>query len=79
MTYFETDYGQQPDDFVETMIAALEDDYQCEVQRVARLKQISRCDFSVSLIFTDYRLLEAEIKVVTKYGMPALEINGTYY
>lgn len=73
--YFET---EQPD-FVEEMIAALEQDYQCSVQRVARMERISQFTFTVSIIFTDYRLLEAEIKVVTRYGLPALEIHGVYY
>lgn len=80
MTYFEADFGQQqPDDLVESIIAALEEDYNCEVQRVARMNQLSKFHFTVSLIFTDYRLLEAEIKVITKYGLPALEICGVYY
>lgn len=78
MTYFEADYDH-PDDLVDTIIAALEDDYQCNVHRVAKMNQVSKYRFSVSIIFTDYRLLEADINIVTKYGLPALEICGIYY
>lgn len=75
MTYFET---EQPD-FVDEMIAALEEDYQCEVERVARMKQISKYVFAVSVIFTDYRLLDAEIQITERYGLPCIEIRGVYY
>jgi len=34
---------------------------------------------SISIIFSDYKLLEAEIAVVEIYGIPSIKIDGKYF
>jgi hypothetical protein len=67
-------------DFADELFRMLEKDYGRSVARVAKFKRISRFNFMISIIFSDFRLMEGEIRVVeTFYGNPHIEIHGVYY
>lgn len=77
MQHFETDFDNP--DFVDEMMAAIESDYGRSIARVARMKQISEYRFLVSIIFTDFRLLEAQVNICEVYGLPTIKIEGNYF
>jgi hypothetical protein len=66
-------------DFLDVMINELEKEYGRSVARIAKLKAISLYSFEVIVVFSDFRLLEAEV-IVQDYGfMPSVHIRGNYY
>lgn len=69
---------EQPD-FVDEMLEAIEKDYGRSIQRIAKFNQISKYAFQISIVFSDFRLLEADLKIVEMYGLPSIEIHGIYF
>jgi hypothetical protein len=66
-------------DFADQMLEAIQNDYGRQIMRIPKFKQVSRLGFKITIIFTDYRLLEANIKVVNLLDMPSITIEGVYY
>jgi hypothetical protein len=69
-------------DLAEEMMRHIEKDYGRSIARIAFFKKaIEPYTFDIKIIFTDFRLLEAKIKVVpySYFEVPAIEIHGIYY
>jgi hypothetical protein len=76
---FDIDFEEQ--DFADEMIKAIEEDYGRQIARIAYFER-NRFDpniFSVKIIFMDFKLLEAEIKVLPFFDMPSIQVEGIYY
>jgi hypothetical protein len=69
------------DDFLDVLVRALENDYGRSIHRFAKVKQTGRYSWKMSIIFTDFCLMEGEILIVTPYpgAEPQVEIHGVYY
>jgi len=65
-------------DFADEMIDAIEKEYGQPIERIAKFDRQGGI-IKFSIIFIDYRLLEAKIKVLNYLGMPSIEIHGYYY
>jgi len=65
-------------DFADEMIDAIEKEYGQPIERIAKFDRQGGV-IKISIIFIDYRLLEAKIKVLNYLGMPSIEIQGYYY
>jgi hypothetical protein len=69
-------------EFVDVMIAELEKEYGRSVARIAKLERTSYYSFDISVIFSDFRLLEAEVNVSSLSPFPfepIVTIRGMYY
>ena len=68
--------------FFEVMIAEIEKEYGRSVARIAKLKRTSYFSFDISVIFSDFCLLEAEVNVEAPSPFsiePVVTIRGEYY
>lgn len=65
-------------DFAEEMIDAIEKEYGQPIERIAKFAEYDGF-FKISIIFVDYRLLEAKIKVCHIFDSPSIQIQGYYY
>jgi hypothetical protein len=65
-------------DFAEEMIDAIETKYGRPIERIAKFSDLGPY-FKISIIFQDYCLLEAKIKVSDFSGVPSIHIEGFYY
>lgn len=68
--------------FFEVMIAEIEKEYGRSVARIAKLKRTSYFSFDISVIFSDFRLLEAEVNVSSDAPFPfepVVTIKGEYH
>jgi hypothetical protein len=66
------------DNFADEIFEAIETEYGQPIERVARFTEHDG-HFNISIIFVDYRLLEAKIKVIKFFGEPSIQIHGFYY
>lgn len=65
-------------DFADDVIRAIEKDYGRSVVRIPKFKRKSAYSFYITLVFTDFCILEAEIKIVGDPLIPTLLIEGVY-
>jgi hypothetical protein len=65
-------------DFIDELITVIEMEYGEEVARIVKLKE-SLGAYHMTIIFKDYCLLEAKIKVCEFCDMPSVRIQGNYY
>ena len=65
-------------DFADEMIEAIEKEYGQPIERIAKFDEHDGF-FKISIIFIDYRLLEAKIKILNFLDMPSIQIQGYYY
>jgi adenine/guanine phosphoribosyltransferase-like PRPP-binding protein len=66
-------------DLADEMIAAIEKDYGRSIQRIPRFKKTGSHRFDIICIFSDYRMLQAEVKIVDIYGVASITVEGIYY
>jgi hypothetical protein len=69
-------------EFFDVMINELEKEYGRSVARIAKLERTSYFSFNISVIFSDFRLLEAEVNVLSDAPIPfepIVTIRGEYY
>jgi hypothetical protein len=66
-------------DFAEDLLKTIENEYGRTIMKIPKFSRIAYNKFLISIIFSDYRLLEGEIEVIELYGMPAIKLEGTYY
>lgn len=66
-------------DFADDLLRAIENEYGRTIMKIPKFDRIAFNKFLISIIFSDYRLLEAEILVYELYGMPAIKLEGTYF
>lgn len=67
-------------DFADEMIRQIEKDYGRSVARIPFFENAEEPNcFDIKIIFTDFKLLEAKIRVVPFFDMPSIQIKGTYY
>jgi hypothetical protein len=69
-------------EFFDVMIAELEREYGRSVARIAKVERIDFDCFNVSFVFSDFRLLEAEVNVKNHslYSFePIITIRGEYH
>jgi hypothetical protein len=69
-------------EFFDVMIAELEKEYGRTVARIAKLERTSYFSFDISVIFSDFRLLEAEVNVSSPSIFPfepVVQIRGEYH
>ena len=65
-------------DIVDEILEAIESEYVMRIERLVKLDDFED-GFKMTIIFADYRLLEAKVKVKTSYQTPSVVIQGTYY
>lgn len=65
-------------DFADDTLRAIEKDYGKSIMKIPKFRRSGRTTFDISIIFSDYTLLEAEIQVIEIYGMPAVKVEGKY-
>lgn len=68
--------------FFDVMIAEIEKEYGRSVARIAKLKRTSYFSFDISVIFSDFCLLEAEVNVSSDDPFslePVVTIKGEYH
>jgi hypothetical protein len=68
--------------FFEVMVAELEKEYGRSVVRIAKLQRTSYFSFDISVIFSDFCLLEAEVNVMSDDPFslePVVTIRGEYH
>jgi hypothetical protein len=65
-------------DFANEIIERLEKDYGQPVRRIPKFERIHGNRFEITMIFVDYRMLEATISVVDRNGEINIELNGFY-
>lgn len=66
-------------DFADDLLRAIENEYGRTIMKIPKFNRITYNKFLISVIFSDYRLLEGEIEVFELYGMPAIKLDGTYF
>jgi hypothetical protein len=66
-------------DFFDVMMNELEKEYGRSVARLAKIQRTSTYSFDISVIFSDFRLLEAEVNVTNFSYEPIVEIRGEYF
>lgn len=66
-------------DFADDLLRSIEKDYGRTIVKIPKFRRTDETHFSISIIFSDFRLLEAEIKIIEVYGMPAIKLEGIYY
>lgn len=65
-------------DFMDELITVIEMEYGQEIERIAKMKEILGT-YHMTIIFKDYCILEAKIKLCDYCEMPSLRIQGNYY
>lgn len=76
LNYYE-DYKEI--DFVDELLKAIENDCEREIMRIVKLDEIKKDSFSITVIFTDYILLEAYIKISKMEDSLVFQVNGNCY
>ena len=66
-------------DYAAEMLKAIETNYGQQVQRIVKYRELGNSVLLLTIIFADYRMLEAKVKVETILGEPGITIEGTYY
>lgn len=66
-------------DVTDEIIRAIEKDYGRSVARIPYFHRSFDQSFDIKIVFTDFGLLEANIKVTLSEGIPTIEIQGVYY
>lgn len=66
-------------DFADEMLRQIEKDYGRSIMRIPKFKRTEKFCFNITIIFTDYKIFEGEIKVIDVFEMPAIQIHGNYY
>lgn len=66
-------------DFADDLLMSIEKDYGRSIMKIPKFKRSGETEFLISIIFSDYRLLEARIKIIEVYGVPAIKLEGSYY
>lgn len=66
-------------DFGDEILRSIEKDYGRSIAKIPKFERVGRHEFLISIVFTDFRLLEAQIKIHEIYGLPAVKIEGKYY
>jgi hypothetical protein len=69
-------------EFFDVMIAEMEKEYGRSVARIAKLERTSYFSFDISVIFSDFCLLEAEVNVESPspfFNEPVVTIRGEYH
>lgn len=56
----------------------IENEYGQKIERIIKFKEKNDI-FFMTIIFSDYRMLEAMIKIETLYRMPAIRIEGKIF
>jgi hypothetical protein len=80
MREIEIDFDEM--EFFDVMINELEKEYGRSVARLAKIERTSSYSFDISVIFSDFRLLEAEVNVTNNslYSLePVVTIRGEYH
>lgn len=78
MDFFEIDHNE---DFADEIFRKIEQDYGRGIARVPYFERSStpHC-FDIKIIFTDFKLLEGQIRVIPFFEMGAtVQIEGIYY
>lgn len=66
-------------DFADDVLRAIEKDYGRTIMKIPKFSRTGSASFDISIIFSDYTLLEAELIIKEVYGMPTLIVEGAYY
>jgi hypothetical protein len=66
-------------DYAAEIFKAVEGNYGKQIKRIVKFEEYGKHGFKLNIIFTDYRILEAKVKVETVLGEPCITLEGTYY
>jgi len=74
----EVDYDEM--DLADEVFAAIEKDYGRTIQRVAKFgRSRQRNSFDMTVVFSDFRILDCTIKLVEEYGEVIILVDGIYH
>jgi hypothetical protein len=77
MKYYNVDLENV--DFADEMIRAIEKDYGRTIVRIPKFNKRSATSFDITIVFTDFRILEAVISIEEINYLPTLVIQGCYF
>jgi hypothetical protein len=66
-------------DFADDVLRAIEKDHGRSIVKIPKFKRIGKTRFLISIIFSDFTLLEAEIEIKDRSGLATIDIYGVYY
>jgi hypothetical protein len=68
------------EDIADHIIGAIEKDYGRMIARIPYFERTGETTFELKVIFSDFKLLEAEIQVVPYYidGLSTIKVEGIY-
>jgi hypothetical protein len=65
-------------DFANDIMQAIEAEYGKTIKRIARFEEKGD-HFYLLIVFDDYKILDARLKVQLFFDMPSIQIEGHYY
>ena len=77
MREIEIDFDNE--EFFDVLIDELEKEYGRSVARIAKIERLDSYSFQITVIFSDFRLLEADVSVTNFLYEPVVQIRGEYY
>ena len=80
MREIEIDFDEM--EFFDVMINELEKEYGRSVARLAKIERTSSYSFDITVVFSDFRILEAEVNVSNNSVFdfePVVTIRGEYH
>lgn len=64
--------------FADELIEKIENDYGQSIKRIPKFERVAQNRFEITIIFPDYRMLEAEIIITDRNGEINIELQGMY-
>jgi hypothetical protein len=62
------------------IIREIENDYGKKIARIPYFKRASEpFSFDIKIIFSDFKLLEGQIRIVPNYEIATVQVDGIYY
>lgn len=65
-------------EIIDEIIDAVSEKYGQEIARIAKVEEINGI-FHMTIVFVDYRIMEAQIKVCDFCDIPSIRIQGNYF
>jgi hypothetical protein len=65
-------------DFAYDIMQAIEAEYGKKIKRIAHFEETVN-HFNMLIVFDDYKILDARLKVQLFFDMPSIQIEGQYY
>lgn len=67
------------EDIADEVLRAIEKDYGRSIARIPYFERVGFCTFEIKVVFTDFKILEAKIKIVPFMDdMATVRVEGIY-